>query len=116
VVNLNTPRGSGTKPVLNYSGDAGNFHTYRDEASLSGAHQKLDYYTAFSRFDTSNALPMDEYHSTTAAANLGYDIAANTQARFTIRNADSATGLPGAHDFYGISAAASRRSGPLLRR
>jgi vitamin B12 transporter len=104
VVNLATPRGSSTKPVVNYSGDAGNFHTYRNEGSLSGAHKKFDYYTAFSRFDTSNALPQDEYHSATAAANLGFSLTANTLARFTIRNADSATGLPGAHDFYGISA------------
>ncbi len=104
VVNLATPRGSSARPVLNYSGDAGNFHTYRDEAALSGAHQKFDYFGAFSRFDTSNALPRDEYHSATGAVNLGYSITANTQARFTIRNADSATGLPGAHDFYGISA------------
>ena len=59
VVNLETPRGSATRPVVNYSGDAGNFHTYRDELSLSGTHQKFDYYTAFSRFDTSNALPRD---------------------------------------------------------
>ncbi len=71
---------------------------------MSGTRQKADYYAAFSRFDTSNALPMDEYHSATSVANLGYAIAANTQARFTIRNADSAAGLPGAHDFYGISA------------
>jgi len=104
VVNLATPRSSSTKPTLNYSGDAGNFHTYRNQASLSGAHKKFDYYTAFSRFDTSNALPRDEYHSATAAANLGFSLTANTLARFTIRNADSATGLPGAHDFYGISA------------
>jgi vitamin B12 transporter len=105
VVSLETPQGTSIKPVVNYSGDAGNFHTYRDEVSLSGTHQKTDYYAAFSRFDTSNALPRDEYHSATSVANLGYAIAANTQARFTIRNADSATGLPGAHDFYGISAA-----------
>ena len=104
VVNLATPRGSSTKPVVNYSGDAGNFHTYRNEVSLSGAHKRFDYYTAFSRFNTSNALPQDEYHSTTAVANLGFSLTANTLARFTIRNADSATGLPGAHDFYGISA------------
>ncbi len=30
-------------------------------------------------------------------------ISGNLQARFTLRNAVSATGLPGAHDFYGIS-------------
>ena len=104
VVSMNTPRGSSLRPVLNYSGDAGNFHTYRNEAALSGAYSKLDYYGAFSRFDSSNALPNDEYHSATTAVNLGYNIFTNTQARFTLRNADSATGLPQAHDFYGISA------------
>jgi vitamin B12 transporter len=104
VVNLTTPRGSATKPELTYSGDAGNFGTYRNEASLSGAHRKLDYLAAFSRFDTANALQLDEYHSGTAVANLGYTIADDTHARFTLRNADSATGLPSAHDFYGISA------------
>jgi len=113
VVNLETPRGTGIKPVLNYSGDAGNFHTYRDEATLSGTHQKLDYYMAFSRFDTSNALPLDEFHSATSAASIGYAVAANTQARFTIRNADSAAGLPGGHDFYGISASAKERDQDL---
>ncbi len=105
VVNMETPRGSATKPELDYSGDAGTFHTFRDEVALSGAHRRLDYYTAFSRFDTSNDLPMDEYHSATSVANLGYAILANTQARFTIRNADSATGLPGAYDFQSESAA-----------
>ncbi len=104
VVNLETPRGSDPRPVFTYSGDAGNFHTYRNEASFSGAQKKFDYYAAFSRFQTGNALPRDEYHSVTSVANIGYAILANTQARFTLRNADSATGLPGAHDFYGISA------------
>jgi len=104
VVNLETPRGSGTRPVIDYSGDAGNFHSYRNEFSLSGTHQKLDYYAAFSRFNSSNALPRDEFHSTTSVANIGFSLTANTQARFTLRNADSAAGLPSAHDFYGISA------------
>jgi iron complex outermembrane receptor protein/vitamin B12 transporter len=104
VLNFETPRGSATKPQIDYSGDAGNFHSYRSEIALSGARQKLDYFTAFSRFQTGNALPLDEVHSATSVANLGYALTANTQARFTIRNADSATGLPGAHDFYGISA------------
>jgi vitamin B12 transporter len=103
ILNFEMPRGSGTRPVVNYSGDAGNFHSYRNEISFSGTHQKLDYYTAFSRFNSSNALPLDEYHSSTAAANLGYNMAANTQVRFILRNADSAAGLPGAHDFYAIS-------------
>jgi iron complex outermembrane receptor protein/vitamin B12 transporter len=105
VINLSTPRGSSLRPVLNYSGDAGNFHTYRNEAILSGAYNRFDYYGAFSRFDSSNALPLDRYHSSTSAANLGYNITANTQFRFTLRNAVSASGAPNAHDFFGISAA-----------
>jgi iron complex outermembrane receptor protein/vitamin B12 transporter len=104
VLNFETPRGSATRPQIDYSGDAGNFHSYRNQIALSGARQKLDYFTAFSRFQTGNALPRNEYHSATSVANLGYALTANTQARFTLRNADSATGLPGAHDFYGISA------------
>jgi len=103
VIAINTPRGYSLKPLFTYSGDAGNLHTWRDEATLSGAEQKLDYYGAFSRFDTSNALAFDRYHSATSAANIGYNVSGNTQVRFTIRNADSATGLPGAHDFYGVS-------------
>ena len=104
VVNLTTPRGSSMHPVINYSGDGGNFHTYRNEVALSGAHNRFDYYGAFSRFDSSNSIDLDRFHAATSVANLGYNFNANTQARFTIRNAVSATGLPQAHGFYGISA------------
>jgi vitamin B12 transporter len=103
VVTLSTPRGTSLIPVLNYSGDAGNLHTWRNEFTAGGTEQKFDYFGAYSRFDTSNALALDRYHSSTAAANLGYDINGNTQVRFTIRDAVSAAGLPSAHDFYGIS-------------
>jgi iron complex outermembrane receptor protein/vitamin B12 transporter len=103
VVSLATTRSSGLRPVINYTGDGGNFNTYRNEAILSGAFKALDYLAAFSRFDTSNALPLDQYHTTNEAANIGYSILSNTQARFTLRNTTSATGLPSAHDIYGIS-------------
>ena len=103
VVTLGTTRGTSLRPVLNYSGDAGNFHTYRNEATVSGVYRRLDYFGAFSRFDSSNALPLDRFHAATSVANLGYDLPANTQLRFTLRNTDSATGIPNAHDFYGIS-------------
>jgi iron complex outermembrane receptor protein/vitamin B12 transporter len=103
VINIETPRGTTLKPVLNYMGDAGNLYTYRNEASLGGTLKKLDYYGAFSRLDTSNALPLDKYHSSTSAINVGYDFNGNTQMRFTIRNADSVEGVPGAWDFQGVS-------------
>ena len=103
VVSLNTPRGSSIRPAFIYTGDGGDFTTYRNQAEVSGAHKRLDYYAAFGRFDTSNDLPLDKYHSATSAANLGYNLTPGIQARFTIRNAVSASGLPGAHDFFGIS-------------
>ena len=102
VVNLATPRGSSLKPVLNYSGDAGNLHTWRNEAAVSGTRNKADYYLAYSRFDTSNALPDDRFHASTSAANLGYNFSANTALRFTLRNADTAQGLPNGYDFYNL--------------
>jgi vitamin B12 transporter len=105
---FSTPRGSELKPVLNYSGSAGNFHTYRNEGTVSGAYRRVDYLAGYSRLDTSNALPMDEYHDGTAVMNVGYDITATTPVRFTLRNSDSASGAPDAHDFYGISAAAKQ--------
>jgi iron complex outermembrane receptor protein/vitamin B12 transporter len=102
VIAITTPRGATEVPLVTYSGDAGNLHTWRNEATIGGTLNKLDYFAAISRLDTSNALQDDRYHSTTSAANVGYDINGNTQVRATIRNADSITGLPNAHDFYGV--------------
>ncbi len=100
VLQMSTPRGSTLRPVLNYSGDAGNLHSYRNEAFVSGTRKKLDYLAGYSRFDTSNALRNDEYHSGTAVANVGYALGASTLARLTVRNAESAVGLPDAYDFH----------------
>ncbi|SFS14831.1 iron complex outermembrane recepter protein/vitamin B12 transporter [Granulicella pectinivorans] len=104
VLNLSTPRGTATSPVFTYSGDGGNFHTYRNEVTLSGTRSRYDYFTALSRLDSSNALPLDRFHAVTEAANLGASLTASTQARFTIRNTTSVQGVPGAHDFLGLSA------------
>ncbi|MDP9037886.1 MAG: TonB-dependent receptor plug domain-containing protein [Acidobacteriota bacterium] len=105
VVAFGTARGSGVRPVLHYSGDAGTLHTYRNEVTVGGARRKFDALAGFSRFDTSNALKLDEYHASTAAANLGYAAGPGTTVRFTLRSGISAAGLPNAHDFYGVSAA-----------
>jgi len=104
VVALATTSSNFLHSTLDYTGDAGNFRTYRNEAVLSGTFKRLDYQAAFSRFNTSNALPLDEYHLSTSTADIGYSIFTNTTARFTLRNADAAVGLPQAHDIYGISA------------
>ena len=103
VIAFSTPRGTSSRRVVNYSGDAGSFHSYRNELTAGGAHRQLDYYGAFSRFNTSNSLPNSEYHSVTSAANLGYSFSSDTHVRLTIRNGDSALGLAGPWDFYGVA-------------
>jgi vitamin B12 transporter len=103
VVSITTPRGTTSHPQLDYSGDAGSLHTWRNELTAGGTLQKLDYFGGFSRFDTSNAEPHDRYHSGTAVANVGYNFTGNTQVRATVRNADSVEGLPGGYDFYGLA-------------
>lgn len=106
-IRFDTPRGA-ARPVLNYSGDAGNFHTWRNEAEVSGAYRRLDGYAAVSRFDSSNALPNDRYHLTTVAANLGTQLAQNVSLRGTVRSGTSATGVPGTWDFYGLASQAKQ--------
>ena len=103
VVRFETPRGTAIRPVLTYSGDAGNLHTWRNEATLSGTRNKIDYFAAFSRFDSSNALTNDRFHAGTAAANLGYSLTGSTSVRGTVRNGVSAEGLPGPYDFQGLT-------------
>ncbi len=103
VVSLETPQGSTSFPSFLYEGDAGNFHTYRNEVQAGGTWSKLDYYGGFSAFRSSNALANDEYHLNTEAANLGYALNATTTVRLTGRNSDAAVGLPGAYNFYGLT-------------
>ena len=103
VVSITTPRGNTLKPLFTYSGDAGNLHTLRDEATVGGTFRKLDYFAGYSRIDTSNALQYDRFHDGTAVANLGYDLFKGATIRATVRDSTSAEGIPDPHDFYGVS-------------
>jgi vitamin B12 transporter len=47
VVSLTTARGSTLLPLLTYSGDGGNFNSFRQVGTLSGAFRHFDYYSAF---------------------------------------------------------------------
>ena len=49
VVSLTTARGSTLLPLLTYSGDGGNFNSFRQVGTLSGAFRQFDYYSAFAR-------------------------------------------------------------------
>ncbi len=103
VVSITTPRGTTLKPLLNYSGDAGNLHEWRNEGIASGTFRKLDYLAGYSRTDTSNALLFGRFHNATAVANFGYDLFKGAGVRATLTDSRTAQGLPNAHDFYGVS-------------
>ena len=102
VVSLKTPEGSTSFPSLFYEGDAGNFHTWRNELQLGGTWNKLDYYTGASYLESSNALPQNEYRNLSEVLNLGYALTSSTTIRVTGHNTDSSVGLPGAYNFYGL--------------
>jgi iron complex outermembrane receptor protein/vitamin B12 transporter len=109
VVSLTTPHGTTSFPSLMFQGDAGNFHTSREEFEVAGAHNKFDYLGAISWLQTSNALPNDEYHVTTTAANVGWQPSGSTQIRATLHYGVDATGVPNAWDFYHVTDVATEK-------
>ena len=114
VVSLTTPHGTTSFPSLLFHGDAGNFNTSREELELAGAHNKLDYLGAFSWLQTGNALPNDEYHVATTAANVGWQPSGNTQIRATLHYGVDGTGVPSTWDFYHIVNSATEKDQDLF--
>ena len=109
VVRLATPHGTTSFPSLLFEGDAGNLNTSREQLEVAGAHNKLDYLGAFSWLQTSNDLPMDEYHVATTAANVGWQPSGSTQIRATLHYGVDATGVPKAWDFYHVADQATQK-------
>ncbi len=102
VVNLTTPRGATPLPFLTYSGDAGNFHTYRNEVTAGTVFHQFDLYSAFARIDTANNIPNSEFHNATYAGNFGWTPNPANDLRFTVRHIIVSGGQPNAIDLYGI--------------
>jgi iron complex outermembrane receptor protein/vitamin B12 transporter len=114
VVSLTTPHGTTSFPSITLEGDAGNFNTSHERAEVAGAHNKLDYLGDFSWLQTGNALPMDEYHVATTAANVGWQPNANTQIRGTLHYGVSASGVPNAWDFFHVTDNAMQKDQDLF--
>lgn len=102
VVSLTTRRGLTPLPELTYSFDAGNFGQLRHDASLGGAYRQFDYFGNYSRFDTSNGLPNSRFHNSSASINFGWTPNAGTDIRVTARHTDTALGVAGQIEFFGI--------------
>jgi iron complex outermembrane receptor protein/vitamin B12 transporter len=114
VVSLTTPRGTTSFPSILFQSDAGNFSTSREELEVAGAHNKFDYLGAFSWLQTGNALPMDEHHVATTAANVGWQLSGTTQIRATLHYGVDATGVPNAWDFYHVTDDATQKDQDLF--
>jgi iron complex outermembrane receptor protein/vitamin B12 transporter len=114
VISLTTPHGTTSFPSILFQGDAGNFNTSREELEVAGAHSKFDYLGAFSWLQTSNSLPLDEYHAATTAANLGWQPNGDTQIRGTLHYGVDATGVPNAWEFYHVADNATEKDQDLF--
>ncbi len=103
VVSLTTARGSTVLPQLTYLIDGGNFGTYHQEGTLGGAWKRFDYFSDYSRFDTSNDIARNQFHNGTFVGNFGWKITSNSSLRATIHYDQVASGQPNAVQLYGIS-------------
>jgi len=102
VVSLTTARGSTPLPLLTYSGDGGNFNTFRQVGTASGTYRHFDYYSALGRTDTRNDYPNDAFHNGTYAGNFGWTPNTASDLRFTIRKVTVSANQPNAILLYGI--------------
>ena len=102
VLNVTSPHGTTIEPEFNYLIDGGNFDTFRNDVSVSGAFHQFDYFSEFSRFDTHNSLPNSEFHDATYAGNFGWTPTATTDVRFTVRHTATGLGDSNALAFFGI--------------
>src|SRR5207253_3056002 len=109
VINITTPHGITTTPEITYSVDGGNFGTYQNSVSFSGAFHQLDYFSEFSRFDTQNGLPNNAFHNATYAGNFGWAVNGSTEVRFTLRHTAVGLGDPNALNFYGVPDSSSQK-------
>jgi iron complex outermembrane receptor protein/vitamin B12 transporter len=111
VLSVDAAEATSLRPVLVYTGDAGNFGAYRNQAEASWATERLDLLGAFSRFDTSNATPIAPFHLITWATDAGYHISAGTSLRAVGRYDTSAGGLPSPFELFRV-----QPEGRLARR
>ena len=102
VVSLQTTRGKTSLPLFTYSGDAGNFGTYRNEVTAGTIIRKFDLFSAFARMDTRNNILNSEFHNATYTGNFGWKPDAANELRFTVRHLDVSGGQPNAIALYGI--------------
>jgi vitamin B12 transporter len=102
VVSLRSSRGTTSLPLFTYSGDAGNFGTYRNEVTAGTVYRRFDLYSAFARIDTRNNIPNSEFHNATYAGNFGWTPDSSNELRFSVRHLAVTGGQPNSVALFGI--------------
>lgn len=110
VVALTTQRGRTRTPEATYSIDGGTLGTARHDVSIGGATNRVDYFAAFSHFDTDNDVANDTYRRETFATRLGFAAGASTDISAVFRAGASRTGLPNSVGFYGVADDSTKKS------
>ncbi len=104
VVHLTTRRAPATAlPLLTYSGDGGNFGTYRNDVSASTVYRGFDLFSEYGRLQTNNSLPNSQFHNGTYVGNFGWAPDARNDFRLIARHTDVRAGQPNAIALYGIA-------------
>ena len=103
VISVITPRGRSTVPDVRYEVDGGTFDTFRNELTIGGVADRVDYFAAVSRFDTDNALPNNAYRNTTRVGRLGMLVGSGTDLSVTLRRINTNYGSPGSVSFHGVA-------------
>jgi vitamin B12 transporter len=103
VVAMTTERGHTRQPLASYALDAGSLGTARHDMTVGGATDRIDYFAAFSHFDTDNNVSNNDYQRRTFAARVGVAAGRSTDISAVFRAGASHIGLPNSIAFYGIA-------------
>ena len=95
VVQVVTRPGSGS-PEGDYSIEAGNYATLKQSAGLRGSWKKFDWSNTFSRLDTDNIRPNNDYRNASYFGNFGFAPDSWQTLRGTLFHISSRAGTPGA--------------------
>jgi iron complex outermembrane receptor protein/vitamin B12 transporter len=103
VVALTTERGHTPTPQVTYAIDGGTLGTQRHDVTIGGATNRIDYFAAYSFFDTDNDVANSAYRRNSFATRLGIAASASTDITAVFRAGNGRVGLPNATAFYGLA-------------